>query len=90
MKKPTAERINTLIHNHMLGRVGMAGSHAAAQAILAEFGGEPDYPESFANQPKSILEERANRAKGQDPGPTFQDIFTDAPGWFEDDYEPSN
>jgi hypothetical protein len=29
-------------------------------------------------------------AMGQDPGPTLQDIFIDTPGWFEDDYEPSN
>lgn len=64
MKKPTVEQINSLIHNHMLGRVGMDGSLSAARAILAEFADEPAYPESFANQPKSILEERANRVRG--------------------------
>lgn len=67
MKKPTKDELISLINRHMLGRTG--GAAGAADAILARLGelnpaNDPAYPESFADQPVSILEARANRTRG--------------------------
>jgi hypothetical protein len=69
MKKPTREQLVTVIEAAIIGKTAISGAVEAADAVLLllqalEHDAETAYPESFANQPVSILEERANRAKG--------------------------
>jgi hypothetical protein len=64
MKKTTRDDLARIIEMNILGRTASAGAAAAADAIIQQFKDDTSYPDSFANQPRSVLEERAYRAEG--------------------------